>query len=122
MSFNEFSGSLMVGGLTTIDDEVLGDDDDLDSFMTGLSMTRTALRRNGGGCIIGSRANWRYERTSDSSNAGYLVWSQSRYVKPFVGFYVWPSRDRLFSGGKSSHSNFGVCEIWRTKQQEVQIV
>ncbi len=43
----EFSGSLAVGGLDTIDDD---DDDDLESFMTGLSMSRTALRRNRGGC------------------------------------------------------------------------
>jgi hypothetical protein len=42
---NEFSGSLLVGGIDSVDD----DDEDLESFMTGLSMTRTALRRNGGG-------------------------------------------------------------------------
>jgi hypothetical protein len=44
MVVNEFSGSLMVGGIDTLDD----DDGDLDSFMTGLSMSRTALRRNVG--------------------------------------------------------------------------
>jgi hypothetical protein len=45
MTINEFSGSLLVGGMDTLEDD---DDEELQSFMTGLSMTRTALRRNGG--------------------------------------------------------------------------
>jgi hypothetical protein len=41
------SGSLLVGGLGDLSDD--DDDDlDLDTYMTGLSMSRTALRRNGG--------------------------------------------------------------------------
>jgi hypothetical protein len=42
MVVNEFSGSLMVGGMVTIDDD---DDDDLESHMTGLSMSPMALGR-----------------------------------------------------------------------------
>jgi hypothetical protein len=57
MSTNEFSGSLLVGGMDTIDDA--DDDDDLESFMTGLSMSRTALRRNGGG-VIGRTSRYKY--------------------------------------------------------------
>jgi hypothetical protein len=56
MTINEFSGSLLVGGMDTLEDD---DDEDLQSFMTGLSMTRTALRRNGGGCISRT-SRWGY--------------------------------------------------------------
>jgi hypothetical protein len=52
MSSNEFSRSLLVGGLDTIDDAD-DDDDDLETFMTGLSMSRTALRRDGGVASVG---------------------------------------------------------------------
>jgi hypothetical protein len=47
MTVNELSGSLLVGGMDAMD-TLEDDDDDLESFMTGLSMARTALRRNRG--------------------------------------------------------------------------
>jgi hypothetical protein len=84
----EFSGSLAVGGLDTIDD----DDDDLESFMTGLSMSRTALRRNRGGCVWWNhygRAGGRYY----STHSGNVVCTQSRYVQCGVRLCVWPGRN-----------------------------
>jgi hypothetical protein len=48
MSLPLGSGSLLVGGLPLGDVED-DDDADLGSFMTELSMTRTAVRRNRGG-------------------------------------------------------------------------
>ncbi len=50
MSTNEFSRSLLVGGMESLPDD---NDDELESFMTGLSMSRTALRRNRGVASVG---------------------------------------------------------------------
>ena len=45
----DFSRSLLVGGMLSLDDEdATADDGDLESYMTDLSMTWTALRCNGG--------------------------------------------------------------------------